>query len=117
MKIALPMLLLAVLVVNPSMNAYAFTVEETHIIDNDDEQGYANDRLHFDTWFQASNLYYQDARRQACNSENNYYDYLFDNYTRYTTIFGRISAYLYDISFTDPAAIYYICESRVEKRG
>ena len=108
LKTAFTMLLLAALIISPSMNVYAFTVEETHTIDNDDAQGYSNSRVGFDTLFQAKNLYYQDARRQVCDSDNNYYYYNFPTYGRYTTIYGRISAYLYDVSFTDPEADYMI---------
>lgn len=102
------MLFLIALMAGTTLTANAYTVVHTYIIDNDDLQGYQNDRYGFDTLFNASNLYYQDARRQVCNSEYNEYRYIFPWYIRYTKIYGKISAYLYDVSFTDPEACYFI---------
>ena len=90
------------------INNYAYTYTVTHIIDNDDAQGYSNDRYGFNTWFQANNLYYNDARKQVCNSHY-YYKYKFTKYYRYSSdIYAQVSAYLYNINFTDPEANYYI---------
>lgn len=72
-KVILPVLLLIALMLGTILTANALTVVQTHIIDNDDAQGYTVERRGFDTWFQASNLYYQDARRQLCDSESNVY--------------------------------------------
>lgn len=107
-KVILPVLLLIALMLGTILTANALTVVQTHIIDNDDAQGYTVERRGFDTWFQASNLYYQDARRQLCDSESNVYRYMFPAYTRNTAIYGKTSAYLYDVSFTDPEACYYL---------
>lgn len=95
------------------VNVYAFTIEKTHIIDNDDAQGYSNEKVGFDTLIQASNLYYQDARMQAYNSTENYYRYeIVPTYKRYTFIYEQVSAYLYNVNFTDPAAQYYCLADR-----
>lgn len=107
-KSMLGMLLLVVVVLGLSLNAYALTQTRSHIIDNDDAQGYTNDRYGFDTLFQASTLYYQDARRQVCNANNNQYQYIFPEITSLQPINVQISAYLYHTSFTDPAALYGI---------
>lgn len=105
---ALVVLLVMALGVCASVSVNAFTTVHTYTIDNDDAQGYSNDREGFDTWFQSDNLYYQDARKQACDSSNYAYSYNFPTYYRYTTIYGKVSAYLYNPSFTDPAAWYGI---------
>lgn len=107
-KTIVPIILVLSMVVGMSLSANAFTTYTTHIIDNDDAQGYSNEKYGFDNWFQASTLYYQDARKQVCNSDNNAYVYKFPKYYRYTTIYGQISAYLYNINFTDPSAAYYM---------
>ncbi len=105
-KSMLGILLLVVMVLGMSLNAYALTQTRSHIIDNDDAQGYSNERYGFDTLFQASTLYYQDARRQACNADNNDYRYIFPQINSSKPITVQISAYLYHASFTDPAAKY-----------
>ena len=104
----LVVLLVMVLGVCASVSVNAFTTVHTYTIDNDDAQGFSNDRVGFDTWFQSTNLYYQDARKQACDSLSHSYSYNFDRYLRYSTIYGKVSAYLYNPSFTDPAAWYGI---------
>ena len=109
MKVILSVLLLIVLMIGATVNTYAFTVERTDTIDNDDAQGYDNSRSGFDTLLKASTLYYQDARTQVCNSDWNYYRYhLSKGYSRYTPIYGKVSAYLYNVKFTDPEAYYTI---------
>lgn len=105
----LPILLLFALIAGTTINAYAFQVVASHVIDNDDAQGYSNRRSGFDTRIQASNLYYQDARKQSCNSVENYYEYILqDAYASRKTIQTEVSAYLYNTAFTDPQA-KYVC--------
>ncbi len=112
LKVILPISLVAAMMVGASLNVGAFTIAKTHIIDNDDAQGYSNDRYGFDTWFKGNTLYHQDARKQACTSGNYEYQYNFPQYSRYTKIYGRVSAYLYNISFTDPSACYMIMDGK-----
>jgi len=85
-----------------------FTTYATYTIDNDDDQGFSNAKLGFDTWFQSSTSFRGDARKQSCTSQANEYDWKFKAYSRNTTIFTKVSAYLYDVSFTDPQASYYV---------
>lgn len=112
-------IILIVLVIALAMclctSAFAYTITTTHTIDNDDEQGYTTVRYGFDTWFQASTLYYQDARKQSCvaaestnYSERYRYEYRFTSYQRSTPIVAILSVYLYNTSFTDPNAYYSI---------
>lgn len=114
LKTVFPLALLVLLLTGLSLNAFALTtVVTTHIIDNDDAQGYSNARFGFDTWFQASTLYYQDARKQVCYSEDSGYEYCyyFPDYTSNGYIHAQVSAYLYNINFTDPSATYEINSS------
>ena len=48
-KVILPALLLIVSIFGMTVNANAFTIVQTHIIDNDDAQGYSNSRMGFNT--------------------------------------------------------------------
>jgi len=105
-KSLLGILLLVVMVLGLSNNANALTHTRTFIIDNDDAQGYSNNRNGFETWFQASTLYNQDARRQACDSTNKYYNYVYPKVSSSQQMTVQISAYLYHTSFTDPAVVY-----------
>lgn len=108
-KLILPMVLITALFVGGTLNANAYTVYKTYIIDNDDAQGFSNkDYYGFDTKISGTNLYYKDARTQTCNKNGSVYYYDYPSYTRYTTIFVTISAYLYHKSFTDPRASYWI---------
>lgn len=106
------MFLLVALIAGTTVNAYAFTIAQTHIIDNDDAQGYSNSKVGFSKLIQGSNLYYQDARIQQCIpcepqfNYNEYKYYLQNFYKRYTPIYGTVSAYLYNANFTDPSARY-----------
>ncbi len=90
-----------------SVNAY--TVHSTHIIDNDDAQGYSNSRYGFDTKINASTLYYQDARTQRCNSSS-VYSWNYGWHSRYTPFYVTVNAFLYHASFTDPRAAYYFTD-------
>ena len=105
-------ILVVMLTLCMTVNAVDFTEYKTHTIDNDDDNdeglGYSNSRSGFDTWFQNDKLFYGDARKQACDSSNPEYNYYFPVYMRYTSIYGEVSAYLYNINFTDPAATYGI---------
>lgn len=55
-KTIVPIIIVLSMVVGMSLSANAFTTYTTHIIDNDDAQGYSNEKYGFDTWFQASTL-------------------------------------------------------------
>ncbi len=116
LKIVLPITLVAAMLIGSSVSVGAITYNTTHIIDNDDAQGYSNTRFMFDTWFKADTLYYQDARIQQCITPDNItpgYIYQFPSYSRYTPIYAKVSAYLYNISFTDPQALYEVeCTKR-----
>jgi hypothetical protein len=105
-------ILAATLTLCTTVSAVDFTEYKTHTIDNDDDNdegiGYHNSRSGFDTWFQNSKLFYGDARKHTCDSSFAEYVYYFPLYTRYTSIYGKISAYLYNTSFTDPSATYGI---------
>ena len=95
-----------------AVSVSAFTTYTTHIIDNDDDNdegiGYFNERTCFDNWFRNDRLYFGEARKQDCDSSYYEYAYYFPVYMRYTPIFGEVSAYLYNVNFTDPAAMYGI---------
>jgi len=105
------MIMMVSLVICLSVNVNAFTTYATYTIDNDDAQGYTNSRIGFDTWFSSGALYYQDARKQACDSSYYEYVYQFSPYSRYTPIYGQVSAYLYNVNFTDPSAFYGIADT------
>lgn len=101
--------ILVLLVSVTAFSAHAFTIEQTHIIDNDDAQGYSNTTNAFADKISGSTLYYQDARIQECTETYSYYRYeLSAGYARYTPIYGTVSAFLYNIRFTDPMATYSI---------
>lgn len=108
LKYVLPMVLVVALLVSGTMSASAYTTYATYTIDNDDAQGYSNDRYGFETKISGSTLFYKDARTQSCNMNGSTYYYNFPSYLRYTPIFATISAYLYHANFTDPRAAYYI---------
>jgi len=115
-KVILPALLLIVSIFGMTVNANAFTIVQTHIIDNDDAQGYSNSRMGFNTSISGSTLYYQDARTQRCvpsdypnvYGRNRYWYFLKTPYKRSTYIYGTIYSYLYNAQFTDPCAEYLL---------
>lgn len=107
--IVVPMLILVMLIIGMTLSVQAFTIAQTDTIDNDDAQGYSNDREGFNEKFTGSNLFYQDARIQECTESYYYYGYnLKTAYTRHTDIYGTVSAFLYHKRFTDPEANYLI---------
>lgn len=108
LKFVLLLGMIMALLVGGSIGANAYTTYTTHIIDNDDAQGYSNDRYGFDTKLSARSLYYGDARLQTCNSNGSTYYYNFTPYGRSTKIYATVSAYLNHTKFTDPRAAYYI---------
>ena len=107
-KYILSILLVTSLLIGGSLNLSAYTITQTHIIDNDDAQGYSNGRVGFDTVIHANYLYYGDARIQSCNYPGSAYYYYFTPYGGNYKIYGQVSAYLNHSKFTDPRAAYYI---------
>ena len=53
-------------------------------------------------------LYYKDARRQACSSDNSFYQYEFPVIISSSSLSAQVRAYLYHTSFADPVALYSV---------
>lgn len=111
MKRIAKLMLVILLISGLSLSVYASTQTKTHIIDNDDAQGYTNNRIGFNTWFQSNTFYYKDARRQICSSDNSFYQYIFPTISSSRPLSVQVRAYLYHPSFTDPVAVYGINSS------
>lgn len=114
----LSMVMIFVMIASMCITSYAYTVAESYIIDNDDDDdenmGFYNDNEGF-SWFSAARSYNSDARicdiEDSPNSTGNYYMWGYDEYFRSSRVFIELSVYLYNANFTDPSATYFTIDT------
>lgn len=99
------------------------TVSINWLVDNDTiDSQYSNYRTGFSTYLSGlSNSYNHDARREVSSSGfNSRYGWRntlsLSNEVQYNPVYVQLSVYLYDNSFTDPQAGYYLDEELISFR-
>lgn len=77
-------------------------------IDDDDAQGYGNDS--FGTWTRVynSNLKYGEGLYTQCNDSRKFYEWIYNPIGGKNDMYVTLSVWLYDSTFNDPAASYYV---------